>query len=75
MRYMSLPISIFHTRCHHFSKIMYSITFLRFQLGYVLDDGQLSNLFWRFKAVAEQKKVVRTSKGIGLGALPKFSNI
>jgi isopropylmalate/homocitrate/citramalate synthase len=45
------------------------------ELGYVLDDGQLSNLFRRFKAVAEQKKVVRTSKGTGLGAVPKFSSI
>lgn len=32
--------------------------FLLFQLGYVLDDEQLSTIFWRFKSVAEQKKVI-----------------
>lgn len=28
-----------------------------FQLGYELKDDQLETMFWRFKAVAEQKKV------------------
>ncbi|XP_023643860.1 2-isopropylmalate synthase 2, chloroplastic isoform X1 [Capsella rubella] len=36
------------------------------ELGYVLDDGQLSNLFWRFKAVAEQKKRVTDADLIAL---------
>ena len=27
------------------------------QLGYDLEDEQLDSIFWRFKAVAEQKKV------------------
>lgn len=31
--------------------------FLLFQLGYELKEDQVENLFWRFKAVAEQKKV------------------
>ncbi|MCI18325.1 2-isopropylmalate synthase chloroplastic-like [Trifolium medium] len=29
---------------------------LLFQLGYELKDDQVQTLFWRFKAVAEQKK-------------------
>jgi len=70
---MSLPISILAVTI--LGRKCFLIIFLHFQLGYVLDDGQLSNLFWRFKAVAEQKKVVRTSKGTGLGAVPKFSSI
>jgi hypothetical protein len=32
---------------------------LRFQLGYELKDDQVQTLFWRFKAVAEQKKVYK----------------
>ena len=32
-----------------------------FQLGYEIDSEQVENIFWRFKAVADQKKV-STSK-------------
>lgn len=32
---------------------------LFFQLGYELSDDQVQTLFWRFKAVAEQKKVIK----------------
>jgi hypothetical protein len=32
---------------------------LLFQLGYELKDDQVQTLFWRFKAVAEQKKVYK----------------
>lgn len=32
---------------------------LLFQLGYELKDDQVESLFWRFKAVAEQKKVYK----------------
>lgn len=74
MRYIVIFTHI-HTHCYHLSKIMFSYHFLPFQLGYELDDGQLSNLFWRFKSVAEQKKVVRASAGTSLGAVPEFSNI
>ena len=28
------------------------------ELGYELDDEQLGNIFWSFKAIAEQKKKV-----------------
>ena len=35
-----------------------SFCILYYQLGYVLDDEQLSSIFWRFKSVAERKKVV-----------------
>lgn len=37
------------------------LSFLCFQLGYELDDEQLITIFWRFKTVAEQKKVVASS--------------
>ncbi|XP_013604296.1 PREDICTED: 2-isopropylmalate synthase 1, chloroplastic-like isoform X1 [Brassica oleracea var. oleracea] len=40
--------------------------FLLFQLGYVLDDEQLSTIFWRFKSVAEQKKRVTDADIIAL---------
>lgn len=30
---------------------------LLFKLGYELKDEELENVFWRFKEVAEQKKV------------------
>ena len=36
---------------------IYTSIFLLFQLGYELDNEQLENIFWRFKAVADQKKV------------------
>ncbi|XP_022735709.1 2-isopropylmalate synthase 2, chloroplastic-like isoform X2 [Durio zibethinus] len=36
------------------------------QLGYELDDEQLGNIFWRFKAVAEQKKRVNDADLIAL---------
>ncbi|KAL0653801.1 hypothetical protein Bca4012_096492 [Brassica carinata] len=35
-------------------------------LGYVLDDEQLSTIFWRFKSVAEQKKRVTDADIIAL---------
>lgn len=41
--------------------LWFNILFISFsQLGYELDDEQLKNIFWRFKAIAEQKKVSRT---------------
>ncbi|CAI0397186.1 unnamed protein product [Linum tenue] len=36
------------------------------ELGYELDDQQLGNIFWRFKAVAEQKKRVTDADLIAL---------
>ncbi|WZZ18729.1 hypothetical protein YC2023_111818 [Brassica napus] len=36
------------------------------ELGYVLDDEQLSTIFWRFKSVAEQKKRVTDADIIAL---------
>ncbi|KAJ4723169.1 2-isopropylmalate synthase [Melia azedarach] len=36
------------------------------ELGYELDDEQLGNIFWRFKAVAEQKKRVTDADLIAL---------
>uniref|UniRef100_A0A2P2QNU0 2-isopropylmalate synthase n=1 Tax=Rhizophora mucronata TaxID=61149 RepID=A0A2P2QNU0_RHIMU len=36
------------------------------ELGYELDDEQLHNIFWRFKAVAEQKKRVTDADLIAL---------
>lgn len=36
---------------------LFLITPRLLQLGYELDDEQLDTLFWRFKSVAEQKKV------------------
>ncbi|KAJ8774849.1 hypothetical protein K2173_018108 [Erythroxylum novogranatense] len=36
------------------------------ELGYELDDDQLGNIFWRFKAVAEQKKRVTDADLIAL---------
>ncbi|CAN1253319.1 2-isopropylmalate synthase 2, chloroplastic [Linum perenne] len=36
------------------------------ELGYVLDDQQLGNIFWLFKAVAEQKKRVTDADIIAL---------
>lgn len=36
------------------------------ELGYELDDQQLGNLFWRFKAIAEQKKRVTDADLIAL---------
>jgi len=37
--------------------IIVSFTICPLQLGYDIDGEQLDNIFWRFKAVAEQKKV------------------
>lgn len=54
MRYIIIFTHI-HTHCYH-PYFIKNVFCFRFQLGYELDDGQLSNLFWRFKAVAEQKK-------------------
>ncbi|CAN1269909.1 2-isopropylmalate synthase 2, chloroplastic [Linum perenne] len=36
------------------------------ELGHVLDDQQLGNIFWRFKAVAEQKKRITDADLIAL---------
>ena len=36
---------------------IYTSLFLLFQLGYELESEHLENIFWRFKAVADQKKV------------------
>lgn len=36
------------------------------ELGYELDDEQLKNIFWRFKAIAEQKKRVTDADLIAL---------
>lgn len=33
-----------------------------FQLGYELDGRELDDVFWRFKAVAERKKVMHNER-------------
>jgi len=47
------------------------LSFVHFQLGYQLDDEQLSTIFWRFKTVAEQKKVV----AFGYCVFPRKPNL
>jgi isopropylmalate/homocitrate/citramalate synthase len=41
------------------------------ELGYQLDDEQLRTIFWRFKTVAEQKKVV----AFGYCVFPRKPNL
>ena len=42
---------------------------LLLQLGYELKDDQVETIFWRFKAVAEQKKVIKASNFLSLLSL------
>lgn len=45
-----------------------------FQLGYELKEDQLENMFWRFKAVAEQKKVYMICHIVSLLRLSRLTD-
>lgn len=46
--------------------IIFSCSICPLQLGYDIDGDQLDNIFWRFKAVAEQKKVGKSAVAVCL---------